>query len=310
MRIVRPCLGHQSETKDLPSCVAAMGNCDGVHLGHQALLQAAQQQAQRVQLPAALITLEPPPQTHLGGGDHHRLSTFRDKMKQVARCGIDLCIVLRCTPAFMQISATTWLSVLQEQLHVRHLVVGTSFRFGCDREGDVAFLKAHWPDQALTVVPDVCEGGKAISSTRIRHALSQHNVWQAAQWLGHPYTLSGRVRRGAQRGRLLGFPTANIAVPSDCVLEGIFVVTATHEGRTHPAVAHLGPKPTLGDDNAWLEVHVLDGTHDWYGAWLEIAFLKHLRPIKRFDSLDALTRHIADDVAASRAYFATHPVQD
>ena len=294
-------------------CVATIGNFDGVHRGHRAVLARLEQEGRSRRLPVTVVIFEPQPLEYFQPQSAPaRLNELRDKLNALAGTGIDRALCLRFGPRLAQMSAEAFINeLLVARLGVRFLMVGDDFRFGHGRRGDFAMLQAAGERHGFTVarMPTVAAGGERVSSTRIRQALAAGDLDLAARLLGRPYGICGRVIRGQALGRNLGYPTANIAFRHRPPLQGIFVVQARLDGeeRFRPAVASLGTRPTVNGTRVLLEVHLFDFSGDLYGKRLEVQFLRFLRGEERFDSLDALRRQMDRDAAAARAYFSARP---
>lgn len=290
-------------------CVATIGNFDGVHLGHQAVLRRLATVAAERALASTLITFEPHPLEFLRPeAAPPRLTGLRDKLAALGAAQLERVLCLRFGPGLARQSAEGFIDeLLIRRLGVRFLLVGDDFRFGRERRGDFEMLRVAGERYGFDVerMPTVAVDEERVSSTRIRRALEAGELDQAARLLGRRYRICGRVVRGDAIGRTLGFPTANLAFPKvRPPLAGIFVVNVRGLGQPRPAVASLGTRPTVGGRRLLLEVHLLDFQGDLYGRHLEVEFLKRLREERRFDSLAAMQAQIARDAEAARDYFA------
>ncbi len=295
-------------------CVATIGNFDGVHLGHQAVFAALREKAEEHGLPATVILFEPQPMEFFRPQQAPaRLTRLREKLEQVRRCGIDRVLLLEFTRALAGMSPDDFIqAVLVEGLAVRHLYVGDDFRFGRERSGDFALLKesgaAHGFDVAS--LETVSLEGCRISSTRIREALMAGDLATAEACLGRPYQIFGRVSRGHQRGRTIGFPTLNVPLHRRVSpLQGVFAVTVQGlEADDLPGVANIGFRPTVGgDQRPLLEVHLFDFDRQVYGAHVGVTFTRFIREERRFDSFDQLRRQIELDAAEARRIHGLQP---
>jgi len=290
-------------------CVATIGNFDGVHLGHQAVIGQLGEEAGRLHLPSALITFEPQPMEYFRPQQAPaRLTKMREKVEALRRFHIDRLLLLPFTRKLAQMRADSFIQrVLVDGLGVKYLVVGDDFRFGKDRAGDFAMLQAAGREHGFAVVNmhTFQIEGERVSSTRVRHALNTGDLARAEQLLGRTYRMSGRVAHGKKLGRELGFPTANIHVHRKATpLQGIFVVEVFGiEGEPLPGVASLGTRPTVDGKTTILEVYLFDFDRDIYGAHLQVSFLHKLRDEVRYTTLDALKIQIAKDVQNAQAYF-------
>lgn len=289
-------------------CAATIGNYDGVHLGHQQLLKQLMDAAQRQRLPSVVVVFEPMPQEFLAPDTAPaRLMNLREKFQALAECGVDRLLCLRFNAALAQMTAAEFIErVLISGLGVRYLLVGDDFRFGRERSGDFATLRAAGADYGFAVesLPGVLQSGERISSTRIRDCLAVGQLEKAAELLGVPFTLSGRVRYGERLGRTLGFPTANIALKRRVSpVRGIFVA-AVHgiDDASHYGAAYVGSRPAVNGRETRLEVYVFDFSGELYGKHLQVELLNQLRGDAQFNSLEALKAQMARDVAAARAW--------
>lgn len=297
--------------------VVAIGNFDGVHLGHQAVIGAAGTLARSLRAPHAVLTFEPHPRRVFRPQDPpFRLTPFRVKARRIEALGVDLLFTLHFDLAFAARSAEDFIdSVLIQGLGARHVVVGYDFVFGHQRRGNPALLQQRGAALGFGVSvidPVAGSGGAVYSSTRIREHLAAGRPREAAALLGRPWEIDGRVERGDQRGRTIGFPTANLLL--DHYLRpaaGVYAVRAGIEegGRTlwHDAVANFGRRPTFGGTDLRLEVHLFDFAGDLYGRHLRVALIEHLRPEQKFPGIDALKAQIAADAARARAVLAAEP---
>ena len=284
------------------SCVLTIGNFDGVHLGHQALLAELQAQARRVALPAAVLTFEPHPREFFAPDSAPaRLTSLREKMLLLDGQGVDCLYICRFNAKFASHTADDFVErVLVQGLSTRHLIIGDDFRFGKGRGGDFAQLQRAGAEHRFVVeaMQTVMVGGERASSSAIRTLLAQGDMAHAARLLGRPYSIAGRVVHGSKLGRKLGFPTANIQLKRiRLALAGIFAVTVEGiDAAPLPGVASLGLRPTVeGDGRYHLEVHLFDFDRELYEAHLRVNFLHKLRDEAKYDSLDALTAQIARD---------------
>jgi len=287
-----------------------IGNFDGVHLGHQALLGQLREAARTRGLPAAVLTFEPHPREFFAPDKAPtRLTSLREKLELLRAADIDRVYLCRFNFEFARISAADFVGrVLQHGLGVRWLLVGDDFRFGARRAGDFALLKERAPGAGFEVVamPSVSAAGGRVSSTAVREALRDGRLDAAAELLGRPYSISGKVVQGDRLGRRIGFPTANVQMKHNRPpLAGIFAVSVSGFGGAGlPGVASLGVRPTVKTrGQPTLEVHLLDFDADLYGRHLQVAFLHKFRDEEKYADVAALTRQIALDVDHARAYF-------
>ena len=285
-----------------------VGNFDGVHRGHRALLQRVTAAARELGLDACVLTFEPHPREFFApAAAPARITRLRDKLELMAAAGIDRVHVARFDARFAALAAQRFVEeMLVRGLGVRWMLVGRDFRFGERRAGDFAILAkaAAANDFTLEEMPDVQFDGERVSSSAVRAALQAGDLARAERLLGHPYAISGRVAHGAKLGRSLGFPTANIVLRQAPPLGGIFVVEVEKLGR---GVASIGRRPTVNPVPVpLLEVHLFDRDGDLYGEHLRVRFLKKLRDEEKFPDLEQLRRAIARDALQAREYFAQH----
>ena len=295
---------HGSLQPTRSRCALTIGNFDGVHRGHRALIERMTAKARELSLPAWVLTFEPHPREFFAPERAPaRLTRLRDKLELLAAAGVDRTHIARFDARFAALSAARFVDeVLKRGLGVAWLLVGRDFRFGARRAGDFSALQEK--GFAVEAMPDVEFDGHRVSSSAIRAALAAGDFALAERLLGHPYTLSGRVAHGAKLGRELGFPTANIVLRHPSPLSGIYVVDAGERG---PGVASVGRRPTVNPvEVPLLEVHLFGETRDLYGEHLKVRFLKKLRDEHKFDDLAALRDAIARDAAQARQYFSNH----
>jgi riboflavin kinase / FMN adenylyltransferase len=299
---------HGSLQRAPGRCALTIGNFDGVHRGHRALVERVTATARELDLTACVLTFEPHPREFFAGdAAPARLTRLRDKLELMAAAGVDRVHIARFDKRFAGLSAQQFIDdVLVRGLAARWLCVGRDFRFGAGRKGDYAALESAGARHGFEVeaMPDVLFDGVRVSSSAVRAALKAGDLAGAERLLGHPYTISGRVVRGANLGRSLGFPTANIVLRRPPPLTGIFVVEVDRLGR---GVASLGRRPTVNPvPLPLLEVHLFDWDGNLYGEHLRVRFLKKLREEQKFPGLEALKEAMAADARQARTFFANH----
>lgn len=294
----------------ITSTILTIGNFDGLHRGHRALLDKLTTHARHAALPAAVLTFEPHPREYFAPYEAPaRLTSLREKLNLLEGCGIDHVYVCRFNARLAALSAESFIeNILVRGLSVRHLIIGDDFRFGKGRRGDYAMLQQAGIEHRFGVeaMHTIDWQGERVSSSAVREALEAGDIEHAARLLGRPYCIAGRVEHGEKVGRQLGFPTANVQLKRKRLpLAGIFAVTVAGVAeRPQPGAASLGVRPTLGLGlKPMLEVHLLDFEGSIYGAHVTVNFLHKLRDEARYDSLDALKAQIAKDVDATRNYF-------
>ncbi|SFM97540.1 FMN adenylyltransferase [Formivibrio citricus] len=292
----------------LPPCALTIGNFDGLHCGHAAILAELKSVAATRSLCTAVLTFEPHPREFFAKENAPtRLSSLREKLEYLQAAGIDYVIVQPFNTRFAGLNAHTFRDeILGQRLAARYVLVGDDFRFGAGRSGDFSLL-AQSPVFETQHLPTIAHEGLRVSSTAVRAALAEGKLKLATQLLGRPYSISGRVVQGQQIGHRLGFPTANIQLKHNRPpLSGIFVAEVHGLGQPLPAVANLGRRPTLENPDALpvLEVHIFDFDQNIYRRHLRVDFLHKLRDEAKFPDLDSLKAQIALDCNNARAWHA------
>lgn len=324
MRLIR---GLYNIPSDFSGCVATIGNFDGVHLGHQAILQQLKKQGEEHRLPTVVMMFEPQPREFFAPDQAPaRLANMSEKLQDLASFGVDYVLCLPFNQKLRSMSADQFIqTILLDGLKISHLIVGDDFRFGCDRTGDYQLLQ-----QAGFSVEDTKTfelEGQRVSSTRIRECLSANDLGMAGTLLGRPYRMSGRIGYGRQLGRTIGVPTANVILQRNKLpMTGVYAVKVMeisvadcHESpaldqagriKEWQGVANIGVKPTVaGTPEPSLEVHVFDfpslgGDENLYGKRLSIEFCQKIREEKKFKGLDELKAAIAQDMTVAREFFS------
>jgi riboflavin kinase/FMN adenylyltransferase len=306
MQIIR---GIQNLKPEHYGCVATIGNFDGVHLGHQAVLGQLAEKSDELGLPLVVVTFEPQPQEFFRPEESPpRLSRFREKVQALRRYAVDRVLVLRFNEKFSQQSPDDFIqNLLVNGLGVKYLVIGDDFRFGKERAGDFGMLQDAGVEHDFEVVNmrTFALDEKRVSSTRVREALGEGDLNAAEKLLGRTYRMSGRVAHGDKKGRSIGFPTANIHLHRiNTPLRGVFAVELFGiEGEPLPGVANLGTRPTVGGMKTLLEIHLFDFDSNIYGAHVHVDFLRKLRDERRFDSFDKLKAQILIDAEQAQTFF-------
>jgi riboflavin kinase/FMN adenylyltransferase len=297
-----------------------MGNFDGLHQGHAALIAKARDRARADGVPAAVLTFEPHPRAvFLPGGEPFRLTPFRVKEREIARLGVDLLFVQHFDLAFARKSAESFVEeVLVGAIGATHIVVGHDCTFGNRRRGTPEMLRAAGAERGfgLTVIEPVSGPDRAVySSTHIRELLKSGKPREAAAQLGRFWEIDGRVMVGDRRGRTIGFPTANLSLGENLhPALGVYAVRVRGDGaddafagRTIDGVANIGLRPTVGGLEPRLEAHLFDIDADLYGRHLRVSLVEFIRPEQKFAGLDALKAQIAEDAQTARAILAGVP---
>lgn len=296
--------------------VATIGNFDGVHRGHQAVLKQLKARAEALKLPAVVIIFEPQPLEYFAPTQAPaRLTRLREKLIAMTHYEVEQVLCIRFTPQFAELAADAFIEhVLVKGLAIKHLVVGDDFRFGCGRQGYFATLQAAGKQYGFAVEDNdtVIIDQERVSSTRVRHALNQGNMALARTLLGRPYTLCGRVGHGQQRGRSIGFPTANVYLYRRfSPIKGVFAVRVHGiDPKAVAGVANLGTRPTVGGRQLLLEIHLFDFDQSLYGNYVEVEFISRLRDERLFASFSELREQIQQDVLLAKTLLKDNMIME
>lgn len=306
-------LDPQAPVEGLNAPVVAIGNFDGVHRGHAAVIGRAQAMAARLGRPCAVLSFEPHPADYFSKKPVvFRLTSLAAKARKIEALGLDGLVVLSFNAALADLSAEDFVrEILIRRLGVRAVVVGYDFHYGRGRTGTPDTLKEAGREHGFQVeivekiAADDQGDLEAASSSAVRAALQQGDIARASHILGAPFSVEGEIIHGQKLGRTLGFPTANIALgPAFKLRHGIYAVRMRVEGREYGGVANFGSRPTVDNGPPLLEVFVFDFSGDLYGKQVEVDFIAFLRPEEKFDGLDALTMQMRQDEAQARAILA------
>jgi len=293
-------------------CVATIGNFDGVHIGHHAVLNQLKKKAVELDLPTTVITFEPQPQEYFRPDDvPPRLTRLREKILAVREHAIDRMLCVRFNRSFASLSADEFIrQVLVDGLAIKYLVVGDDFRFGKQRVGNFNLLVEAGRQFGFEVerTATYYQDDLRVSSTRIRNALSEGGLECAKKLLDRHYGMCGRVAHGDKRGRTIGFPTANIYLHrQETPIKGVFAIKMEGLGQSCiNGIANIGSRPTVDGTRTLLEVHLFDFDRDIYGAYVNVIFLKKIRDEKRFESFDDLKDQIQRDVQVAKQIHAEY----
>ena len=311
MKLIR---GLHNLTDPLPGCVATIGNFDGLHLGHQHVIHQLRTVGEIKNLPTAVIVFEPQPVEFFAPQQApRRLARFRDKIIHFAEMGVDYMICLHFNQQLANLSAEHFVTdILVKRLNIRHLVIGDDFCFGKGRKGDFNYLKQRGQQDNFEVenTHTLLMDNERVSSTRIRQCLANDDLTCARQLLGRPYTLSGKVAHGKKLGRQLGFPTINLKMGHRAIaVHGIFAVLVKGlDNRVLRGVASIGTRPTVNGKGTILEVYILNFSEQIYGRCVDVEILHKLRDEQKFDSLNALTVQINQDINDAIKYFEDNEI--
>jgi len=306
MKLIR---GLHNLNQPLPGCVATIGNFDGLHLGHQHVINQLKAVAEIKNLPSVVIVFEPQPVEYFAPDKApRRLARFRDKIIHLSEMGIDIMVCLQFNKTLANLNAEQFVQqILIDRLNLKHLVIGDDFRFGKKRCGDFKFLQQSGKKLGFEVENShtLLIDNERVSSTRIRQCLADNDMLQARQLLGRPYTLSGRVAHGKKLGKELGFPTINLKMGKRPIaVDGIFAVLVKGiDNRTLRGVASIGTRPTVNGVGTILEVYILNFSEQIYGYCVDVEILHKIRNEEKFDSLDILVKKINQDIDKAHTYF-------
>lgn len=307
MKVVR----DLAELHDIYGSVVTDGMFDGMHLGHQGIIQKLVAEARAKQLPAILLTYWPHPRHVLPQSGNERLkllTSIEEKTELAEGLGIDYMVILQFTPLFSQLSHEDFVQqILVNGLKTKQLIIGYDHRFGNKRGGDVQYLRQAGAQAGFSVM----EIGQqeveeiAVSSTKIRYALQHHKIETAATFLGRNYSLTGKVIHGDKRGRQIGFPTANLGVDFNKMLpaDGVYATITWRKGKSYTSMTNIGFRPTVDGKKHCIETHILDFDQDIYGENLKIEFVSLLRMEKRFTGVEALRAQLEQDRLDTRNLF-------
>ncbi len=306
MQLIR---GLHNLTRRLPPSAITIGNFDGVHRGHQQVIQQLKEVAAAFELPTVVIIFEPQPIEYFAPEKApKRLSRFREKINFLKAQAIDYLICLHFDQNLANQSAAEFVEdLLVDKLNARHIVVGDDFCFGKNRQGNFQYLSERGPELGFAVdrTQTLIHEGERVSSTRIRQCISEENFELAAELLGRNYSLSGRVSHGQKLGRQLGYPTINLKMGDNTmIVKGIFAVLVKGiDNQPLQGVASIGTRPTVNGVDTILEVYILDFNRDVYGYSVEVEFLHKIRNEEKFDSLEALTEQMGRDTQNAIDFF-------
>ncbi len=314
MEVLRDPLGRDDPPQ---RAVISIGNFDGVHIGHQKVISHTVARAHEIDAPSIIMTFNPHPISLLRPSDAPRLlTTIEQRLELLRQTGVDSVSVLPFTHYISRMNALTFIEkVLVERFHAREVFVGANFRFGENREGDVDLLASQGKKFGFTAQawPTVEDGGSLVSSTRIREAVTEGRMTDAARMSGRAFFGDGRVLLGKKLGRKLGFPTLNVEIENEQIpAEGVYLTAVYIPSfqRVFPSVTNIGVRPTVYEDSCvTIESHLLDFTADVYKERVRLFFLERLRDEKIFMSTLQLVAQVRRDVESARIFFMTHPLE-
>lgn len=289
------------------SICATIGIFDGVHLGHRSIIEKVKKQAHQNGWSSCVITFNPHPQQVITGTKLPFITPFKQRISLFEEQDIDIAVCFNFTESFSKISAEDFIGeTLVNTLNLKKIFVGPDFVFGRGRKGNSEILKKMGNELGFetTIVTPITNGNDIISSTAIRNLILEGNISKANEYLGRNFCLEGTITEGEKRGRILGFPTANLKTDWDLLPKpGVYITLCTLEGKVHKSVTNIGFRPTFGKNSLLIESHIFNFNSDVYGKELRIEFLKRLRDEKKFGGVDELKQAIANDVETANQYF-------
>jgi riboflavin kinase/FMN adenylyltransferase len=301
------CLSQFSRLTE-PTAVA-IGNFDGVHLGHQRIVRTLVQSASKYRLLSVVLTFSPHPEKILGKGRVDMIQTLDQRLAVLKALGVDAVVVVGFNRQFSGLSTREFAeSVLAKIMRAKKVLVGCNFRFGKKRRGDRSTLTELGKKYGFEVwtIPPVLKKGQVVSSSLIRKLLEDGKVEEVRRLLGRPFEIEGLVIPGAGRGRALGFPTANLDSPNELVPRGVFITTVRMNGLHWAALTNVGENPTFDEKGLHIETYILDFHQNLYGTSLRVQFNRKIREEIEFKTPDALIRQMQNDLASAKSYFARH----
>ncbi|MBD3415430.1 MAG: bifunctional riboflavin kinase/FAD synthetase [Candidatus Aminicenantes bacterium] len=285
----------------------AIGNFDGVHLGHQRILTNLIKTARNNDLVPVVLTFSPHPEKFFNKDDFHLIQTPEEKLDFIRQFRIKITVELSFDKALSQLSPSRFMEdILIRSLLCKYIVVGRNFRFGKNRKGDVKHLQkmARVHHIKLQSIPQVSLQGETISSSKIRSHLYSGEIERANQFLGRPYQINGTVIKGYSRGKHIGFPTANLESHHDIIPKGVFITESLIRDKSYPSVTNIGKCPTFKNSKDHIESHILNLQDEIYGTAMTLRFFKKIRDEKKFDSPEMLKKQIARDINSAKQYFS------
>ncbi len=296
--------------KALPSLskktVITIGNFDGVHVGHKKILKFLVQESQRYDLFSLVLTFTPHPDIILGKSEVKMIQTLDQRLKVIARFDVHGVLITPFDKKFSSLSSDEFIHrIVVSALKVEEVVIGENFRFGKNLEGDINTFRTLGAQLKFRVheIPKVIKMGRTVSSSLIRILLQEGKIEEANILLGRPYEIEGRVIKGKDRGKALGFPTANIETENEIIPLGVYISQALIDSRTYPSLTNAGLRPTFGQEEMQIESYIIDFDKKLYGQEIAVRFMKKIRDEIKFESPEALSLQIQKDLGQAKAYF-------
>lgn len=286
--------------------IIAIGNFDGIHLGHQKILEFLVKKVRKHALFSLVLTFSPHPEKILGEKRIKMIQTLDQRVKEIKRFGIKAVLIVPFDEKFSSLSSQDFIKrIVVNTLRAKAVIVGQNFHFGKNREGDISLLNrlASRYNFQVHSVPSVTKEGKTVSSSLVRSLLEDGKIEKANVLLGRLYEIEGKVIKGESRGKILGFPTANIKTKNEIIPPGVFISTAEIESRTFLSLTNVGSRPTFNQQDTNIESYIINFNNNLYGKQIRINFIKKIRDETKFKTPDDLTQQIEKDLETATAYF-------
>jgi riboflavin kinase/FMN adenylyltransferase len=288
--------------------IVAIGNFDGIHLGHHKILECLEKTAREYGLFSLVLTFFPHPGKILGKNKLKMIQTLDQKIREIRKFDIQALLIIPFDEQFGSITGQDFIQkIVLNTLRAKAVIVGKNFYFGKNREGDIPLLNSLSSKFKFRVcsIPEVIQNGEVVSSSLIRNLLQEGRVEKANRLLGRPYEIEGKVVKGQSRGKALGFPTANTETENEIIPQGVFITKTRVGSKILPSMTNVGKQPTFDQKDLNIESFIIDFDRDLYGEHIGIYFLKKIRDQKKFRTPDELARQLEDDLQTTRAYFKT-----
>ena len=296
------------ENFSLPSqnTVLAIGNFDGIHLGHQKILQSLAQESKKLELPSLVLTFSPHPGKILSRSPIRMIQTFEQRLEQVEKFAVQTVIVIPFEKDFANLTSQEFIQkIVLDKLRAQEVIVGENFRFGKNREGDLSSLRCLAASLNFKVqsISSYAKEGQIISSSLIRNLLQNGEIEKANSLLGRTFEITGEVIRGKSMGKHLGFPTANIKTDNEIIPQGVFITTVFFDGQNFPSLTNVGKCPTFNQEESNIESYIINFDANLYGKKIKILFESKIRDEIQFDFPEDLSRQIERDLTKAKSYF-------
>ena len=299
--------GFEKFPSSSSNSILAIGNFDGIHLGHQKILKLLEEKAKKHTLPSLVLTFSPHPEKILGGKIVKMIQTLDQRMREIEKFGIEAVLVVPFDEKFSSLSGQDFIQqIVVNTLKSKEVIVGENFRFGKNREGDISLLRQSASRYNFQVhsIPPVVKNGMAVSSSLIRNSLQEGKIEIANDLLGRLYEIEGSVIKGKARGKALGFPTANIETENEIIPPGVFISTAWIDSKSFPSLTNVGNRPTFHQKETIIESFIINLNRNLYGEKIRVNFIKKIRDEMKFKTPDDLSQQIKKDLEKAKDYFS------